>query len=107
MSQPIRISVRAAPAVVAWHIPAIEAGDPFAEVNANRSAFHLPDADPHHPSPALRAWIVEHVRQAIGRDHLKRWIIWPGGAVTSFIPPDLTPHLRPAPSKDHGDKHVR
>jgi hypothetical protein len=105
MSQPIRISVRAAPGAVAWHAPTIEAGEPFAEVNANRSTFHLPDADAHNPSPSLREWMTQSVRAAVERDHLKRWIIWSDQSVTSFVSPDLTPHWKPAPSGDHGGQH--
>jgi hypothetical protein len=107
MSQPIRISVRAAPCAIAWHVPTVEAGEPFAEVNANRSTFHFDNADANDPSPTLRAWMTEGVRNAVRRDGLKRWIIWPDQSVTSFVDPDLTPHLRPATSQDHGDKHAR
>jgi len=107
MSQPTRISVRAAPGAVAWHVPAIEAGQPFAEVNANRSTFHFPDVDGDDPSPSLRAWMTEGVRNAVRRDGLKRWIIWPDQSVTSFIDADLTPHLKLPPSQDHGKQHAR
>ncbi len=107
MPSPIRISVRAAPGAIAWHVPTVEQGEPFAEVNANRSTFHFPDVDADEPSPSLRAWMTEGVRNALRRDGLKRWIIWPDQSVTSFVDRDLTPHLRPAPSQDHGDQHAR
>ena len=107
MSQPIRISVRAVPCAVAWHIPTIKAGEPFAEVNANRSTFHFDNADADDPSTLLRAWMIQAVRDAVRRDGHRRWIIWSDQSVTSFVDPDLTPHLRPAPPQDHGDKHAR
>ncbi len=97
MSQPIRISVRAAPCAIAWHVPTVEAGEPFADVNANRSTFRFPDVDADDPSPSLRAWMTECVGDAVRRDGLKRWIIWSDLSVTSFIDADLTPHLKPAP----------
>ena len=98
MSQPIRISVRAAPGAFAWHVPTVEAGEPFAEVNASRSTFRFPDyRDDHDPSPSLRAWMTEGVRNAVRRDGLRRWIIWSDLSVTSFIDANLTPHLKPAP----------
>lgn len=101
MPSPIRISVRAAPGVIAWHVPIVEAGEPFAEVNANRSTFRFPDADTDDLSPPLRAWMTEAVRNAVRRDSLKRWIIWPNLSVTSFIDHDLTPHVKPSPSRFH------
>jgi hypothetical protein len=107
MSQPIRISVRAAPGAIAWHIPTIKTGDPFAEVNVNRSTFNFPDADTNDPSPLLREWMTQSVREAVERDRLKRWIMWPDQSVTSFVDRDLTPHLKPAPSRDNGDQHAR
>jgi hypothetical protein len=55
MSRTIRISVRAAPYAIAWHVPAIEAGEAFAEVSVSASTFRFPDADADEPSPALRA----------------------------------------------------
>lgn len=97
MPSPIRISVRAAPGAIAWHVPTVEPGEPFAEVNANRSTFHFPDVDADNPSSALRAWMTEGVRNAVRRDGLKRWIIWSNLSVTSFVDRDLTPHLRLAP----------
>jgi len=108
MSQPVRISVRAAPCAVAWHVPTIEMGEPFAEITVSRSTFRFPDhRDDHDPSTLLRAWMTQAVRDAVRQDGLKRWIIWSDLSVTSFVDRDLTPHLRPAPSKDHGDKHAR
>ena len=97
MPSPIRISVRAAPGAIAWHAPTVEAGEPFAEVHANRSTFHYPDVNADDPSPSLRAWMTEGVRNAVRRDGLRRWIIWSDLSVTSFIDADLTPHLKPAP----------
>ena len=97
ISQPIRISVRAAPCAIAWHVPTVEPGEPFAEVTANRSTFHFPDVDADDPSTLLRAWMTQAVRDAVRRDGLKRWIIWSDLSVTSFIDADLTPHLKPAP----------
>ncbi|PTQ58160.1 hypothetical protein C8J45_1291 [Sphingomonas sp. PP-CE-3G-477] len=97
MPQPVRISVRAAPSAIAWHIPTIEQGDAFVEVTVSRSTFHFPDVDADDPSPALRAWMTEGVRNAVRRDGLRRWIIWSDLSVTSFIDADLTPHLKPAP----------
>ena len=97
MSQPVRISVRAAPCAIGWHVPTIEMGEPFAKITVNRSTFHFPDVDADDPSPSLRAWMTEGVRNAVRRDGLKRWIIWPDQSVTSFIAADLTPHLKPAP----------
>ena len=70
MSQPTRISVRAAPGAIAWHVPTIEAGQPFAEVNANWSTFHFDNADANDPSPSLRAWMTQAVRDAVRRDGL-------------------------------------
>lgn len=98
MQSPIRISVRAAPGAIAWHVPTVDAGEPFAEVNANRSIFNYPDVDADDPSTLLRAWMTQAVRDAVRRDNLKRWIIWPDQSVTSFIDADLTPHVKPPPS---------
>lgn len=106
MSRPVRISVRAAPGAIAWHIPTIKAGEPFADVNANRSIFHFDNADTNDPGPSLRAWMIEGVRNAVHQDGLKRWIIWPDLSVTSFVGPNLTPHLRPAKPQYHGPQHV-
>jgi hypothetical protein len=106
MPDTIRISVRAAPAAIAWHIPAIEQGAAFAEITVSASTFRYPDADAHDPSPSLRAWMTQSVRAAILRDRLKRWIIWPDASVTSFPGPDFMPHLRPAPSRHHGEEHA-
>lgn len=98
MPHPIRISVRAAPAVIAWHTPKIQSGEPLAEVGVNTSTFHLPNAvdDAGMPTQALREWIIQAIRHAIRQDELRRWITWPDLSVTAFVEPDLTPHHRPA-----------
>jgi hypothetical protein len=97
MPKPTRISVRAAPAAIAWHALRIETGEPSAEVNVNTSTFRFPDAldDTGMPTPSCQAWIIQAVRSAILRDGLKRWVTWPDLEVTSFTGPDLTPHHRP------------
>ena len=97
----VRISVRAAPAAIAWHTPRLETGEPFAEVNVNTSIFRHPDAidSVGTPARAYRQWIIHAVREAILRDGLKRWVTWPDLSVTSFPEPDLMPHHRlPQPS---------
>jgi hypothetical protein len=93
----VQISIRAAPAVIAWHASRLETGEPFAEVNINTSTFRHPDAvdSTGAPTDACRVWITQAVRQAILRDNLKRWVTWPDLSVTSFPGPDLTPHHRP------------
>jgi hypothetical protein len=101
---PVRISIRAAPAVIAWHIPRIEAGEPSAEVNVSTSTFSHPNAldEAGFPTASCRQWITKAVREAILRDTLKRWVTWPDLSVTSFPEPDLTPHHRapqPTPSR--------
>ncbi len=78
----------------------------MAEVSANRSTFCFPHADERDPDPALRAWMTKNIREAIRRDGLKRWILWPEGSVTSFVGPDLATHHRTAPPKHHGDEHA-
>ncbi|GAA0677563.1 hypothetical protein [Sphingomonas insulae] len=97
VANPVRISIRAAPAVIAWHIPHIETGETSAEVNINTSNFHHPDAldEADAPTDACREWIIHAVQAAIQRDGLKRWITWPDLGVTSFPGPNLTPHHRP------------
>jgi len=104
MPNPVRISIRAAPAVIAWHVPRIEAGDTSAEVNIITSTFRHPDAldEAGFPTASCRQWIAKAVREAILRDALKRWVTWPDLSVTSFPGPNLTPHHRapqPAPSR--------
>lgn len=104
MPNPVRISIRAAPAVIAWHAPLIEAGELSAEVNVSTSTFSHPNAldEVGAPTDACRAWITQAVREAILRDALKRWVTWPDLSVTSFAGPDLTPYHRPpqpAPSR--------
>lgn len=78
----------------------------MAEVSANRSTFCFPHADARDPDPALRAWMTKNIREAIHRDGLKRWILWPEGSVTSFVGSDLATHHRPTPPKHHGDEHA-
>jgi hypothetical protein len=94
----VRISIRAAPAVIAWHAPRLQTGEPFAEVNINTSTFRFPDAldEAGFPTASCRQWITKAVREAILRDALKRWVTWPDLSVTSFPGPDLTPHHRPS-----------
>jgi hypothetical protein len=97
MPNPVRISIRAAPAVIAWHIPNIETGEASAEISINTSNFYHPDAldEADAPTDACREWIIQAVQAAIQRDGLKRWITWPDLGVTSFTGADLTPHHQP------------
>lgn len=94
---PVRISIRAAPAVVAWHAPRIEVGEPSAEIGVSASTVRYPDAfdDVGELTPPCRDWITQAVRAAILRDGLKRWVTWPDLAVTSFPGANLTPNHRP------------
>jgi hypothetical protein len=99
VNHPIRISVRAAPAVVAWHAPTIEDGVLWAEVRVSHSNFRFPCPFDENGdlTKGCRTWIVEAVRSAIQRDGLKRWITWPDLAVTSFAGVDLVAHDREIP----------
>ena len=99
MNRPIRISVRAAPAVVAWHEPVTEDGVLWAEVRVSHSNFRFPCPFDRNGEviEGCRTWIVEAVRGAIQRDGLRRWVTWPNLAVTSFVGVDLVVHHRKDP----------
>ena len=94
------VSVRLMPAVAALHEVDIRPGEPKADTGINRTAVSFPEpwGKDGHPTKACRSFITEAVRQAVLRDHRKRWISWPDRSATSFTADDVMPLLRPAPA---------
>ena len=91
-----RISVRLIPAFFGEHTVNIEPGEPHANIALNHADIRFPDPlDGNHPTTACRDFITEAVRQAVLRDHHKRWISWPDGGLTSFTPEDSAPIFQP------------
>lgn len=96
----IRVSVRLMPAVAGLHEVDLRPGAAVADTGINRTVIHFPRPweDDGHPTPECRTFITESIRQAVLRDHRKRWISWPDRSTTSFTADDVAPVLRPAPA---------
>jgi hypothetical protein len=93
----VKISVRLMPAVAGLHIVDLRAGRPHADMGINRTAVSFPEpwGKDGHPTKACRSFITESIRDAIRRDHRKRWIAWPDGSCTGFTLDDVEAVLRP------------
>lgn len=96
----IRVSVRLMPAVAGLHEVDIQPGEPKADTGINRTAIRFPKPlnEDGHPTDLCRDFITESIRQAILRDHRKRWIAWPDGSCTGFTVDDVAPVVRPPPA---------